>query len=97
VKALNLAYLNAIAKEQAEGKSILLDRPRVAQLIDYARERAAREACEAAWDGDIDTDQHGGTVRAWAWHGTTTQHVAIAETFTDAYLALLAKLEQSAS
>jgi hypothetical protein len=48
MSATMLAYLDAITKEQAEGKAILLDRPRVAELIEYARERAAREACEAA-------------------------------------------------
>ena len=63
-------------------------------LIEYARERAARERCEALWDGDIDTDKQGPKIRAWAWHGSLVQCSASGSTFTEAYLALAAELEK---
>ncbi len=41
MSGLTTAHLNAIAKEHAEGRAILLDRPRVADLIAKARLQVA--------------------------------------------------------
>jgi hypothetical protein len=113
---LTLEQLNeALAKARLSSMSIPLDARVLADLIGYARERAAREACEALlpdprcyiWtEGPYDgsTDRRGNkTILGFSAHAFQLTDVSavrtIAEaqglTLTEAYLALLAKLEKA--
>ncbi len=68
----------------------------VEKLVEYAKERAAREACEALKPPEaygVDLDRRDGYYLAWIWEGSTTVGRGKGITPTSAYLALAKALK----